>query len=253
MQRPDAPAAATHHLIAYGRDRVREDALVAITEGRAADIDLPGAPLAAVPADRRAPVRLHALAHPFTLPPAATDMRHADQQLDFLAGHLRRLCGSFWKPGLAFFDAYFDAIRAQITRDQDLLAARCSDIAGLIEPAHWAFCAPMPFPRARIRPAAPGPLSADDFIPADLAFHTSSGLLALWVDSGNSVLPAQRRARERLSEAGVRCRGLPASALRSEGRQLLALLGPDFSDFTSTCPLPRSPFAPRPLPRPAAA
>lgn len=241
---------ANHHMIAYGSGQVREDALEAITAGQMERVDLPGAPFAVIEVTRTEPVRLHSIAHPFTLPPSAADMRHADAQLSFLETHLAKLCGGWWKPGQRFIADYFSALRRKVSEHRDTLADRAGAMAGLIEEEHWAFSAPMPFPRALVRPAGDGPLRAEDFTAADFAFYTRDGLVAAWIDTGRSIMPSAKRARARLLDGGVICRDIRLPPAGKAPEKLLEELGADFVHFATSEPLPRTPFRGRPIGNP---
>lgn len=232
--------------IAYGTEAVPRQVAAAIAEGRA--LSRPGAPVGALPA--AGTVRMSDVRHPFTIPPVAQDLVHAEAQLAFLEGHLLSLCGAWAKPQAAFVAAYFEALREHVARDAEALDRRTGPLAGLVEPLHWCFAAPMPFPRAHPGLTEAGRIASSDAattVRVDFLFRTSRGLLACIVDDA-TPLGRRRRELDALEGAGVRVKR-PKPGLASP--ELLDRLGPEFADFTRDVAFPESPFRGRPMQRPA--
>ncbi len=234
-------------MIPYGTDRVPKDLSQArateqtLLHGEKAEVGRPGAPIVSLNLASSDALPMSALRHPFALPPMAQDLAHGASQLECLRGHLIKLCGLWAKPQVAFIEAYVDAIKTHVETHKAELTARIGALAGLVEPAHWGFSAPMPLPRAHIFLDETGRLSDSEptqSIRVDMLFCTQSGLLAVDLSRGN-ISGNRFRELETLERAGIRVLRIPDLP---NGNDLLTLLGPDFSDFTDGVDLPDSPF-----------
>jgi hypothetical protein len=75
----------------------------------------------------------------------------------------------------------------------------------------------------------------------DFAFWTGERLVAVVIDTGATLLPRQRRLRERLAVADLDLVTLGKSEIAADG-SLLARLGERFRDFWQDEPLPAGPF-----------
>jgi hypothetical protein len=237
-------------LLPYGMASVPAHVLAALDSGQGAEISRPGAPLVEIDLRNPAPLRLSDMRHPFTAPPVAQDLAHADTQLVVLEQHLTGLCGVWAKPQARFVAHYFAALRDHVGENEAAFVARTGQLAGLVEPLHWCFAAPMPLPRAHLGLDGAGRLAGRNrttSVCVDFAFWTGGALSAIEIASGSQT-GARRRALEGLSAAGVHVDRIdPALA----GSALLARLGPAFSAFTDGLDLPESPFHGRGMPTPA--
>jgi hypothetical protein len=188
--------------------------------------------------------------HPFTLPPEAQDLAHADSQLTVLEQHLVKLCGVWAKPQTRFVANYFAALREYICENQAAFEARAGQLAGLVEPLHWCFAAPMPLPRAHVGLDEKGNLSNAGSIArtrVDFAFWSDGGLCVTEIGTGHET-GARRRALGTLADAGVRVDRIDPAL---DSHELLSRLGPGFTAFTDGLDLPESPFHGRGLRAPA--
>lgn len=243
---PDSPVP---FIIAYGSETVPRHIRTAGAGIQADALSRPTAPAVALNPGNGAPLRLFEVRHPFSLPPQAQDLSHADRQLAALETHLVRLCGPFASPAAAFVTAYFAALRDFVAGHAGRLAERTGDLAGLVEPLHWAFAAPMPLPRAHLGLAPDGRFAGsgvDDALRLDILFQDSRGLLAPILRPA-ALTPGRRRAIDRLEAAGLRTVVLDPLP---GGAALLAALGPDFADPTAGVALARSPFRGTPIAAP---
>ena len=236
-----------HFVVPYGSDRVppqmgaAEQAALSLSAGQSCEIGRPGAPIVAIQMRAARPLRMSELRHPFTLPPMAQDLAHGDTQLACLRGHLIKLCGLWAKPKTTFIEAYFEAVQGHIARNEAALTDRIGALAGLVEPSHWCFAAPMPLPRAHLILHADVPP-----IQVEMLFRDSGGLVAVMLSQGSRTA-RQTKDLKALEDAGVRIvtlAPLPPSA------DLLAALGPDFTRFTDGIDLPESPFHGMGIPAP---
>ncbi|HMB48908.1 MAG TPA: hypothetical protein VKN63_11575 [Afifellaceae bacterium] len=237
-------------VLPYGTVSVPSHVEAALDSGQAAEISHPGAPVIEVDCSRCATLRLSDVSHPFTLPPEAQDLAHAESQLTVLEHHLVKLCGVWAKPQARFVANYFSALRGYVGENQAALEARAGQLAGLVEPLHWCFAAPMPLPRAHIGLDEKGNLSNAGHIVrtrVDFAFWSDGGLSVMEIGTGNQT-GGRRRALEALADAGVRVDRIDPAL---DGQALLARLGPGFTAFTDGLDLPESPFHGRGLPVPA--
>jgi hypothetical protein len=237
-----------HHIVPYGSDRVppqrgeANDTARSLPAGQSCEIGRPGAPIVAIQMTQARPLRMSDLRHPFALPPMAQDLAHAETQLACLRGHLIKLCGLWAKPKTAFIEAYFDAVQAHIAQNEAALTDRIGDLAGLVEPAHWCFAAPMPLPRAHV-------VLGCDAVPiqVEMLFRDSGGLVAVTLSQGSRTA-RQTQEQEALDAAGVR---IVTLAPMPPSADLLAALGDDFTSFTDGIDLPDSPFHGMGIPAPA--
>ena len=237
----------TDNVIAYGTSGVAPVLLSVLAEGAAGGVGRPGAPALRFARDLERPIRLHSLAHPFVTPPQASDLRHGSAQVAFLQDHLSKLCGTWWRPGQAFVAAYFDAVRAAVASSERELASRTGDMAGLSEPEHWMFSALMPFPRAHVRLLS-GESGPGEFVPVDFAFWIGGKFTAVWIDTGNFVMPAARRAQARLAASGAEIRQVRLTSRSGpKGMNILEQLGSEFVSFLEGQRLPQTPFRPAPI------
>jgi len=228
-----------HHIVPYGSDRIppqmdkAEEFALSLPRGHSRDIGRPGAPVAAIQMTQARPLRLSDLRHPFALPPVAQDLAHADTQLACLRGHLIKLCGLWAKPKTAFVETYFDAVQGHVNRNEAALTDRIGALAGLVEPTHWCFAAPMPLPRAHLMlPFGTPPIQVE------MLFRDRDGLVVVALSQGSRTA-RQTRELEALETAGVRIVHL---APQTPSADLLNALGSDFTSFTDGIDLPDSPF-----------
>ena len=242
-------------IVPYGTECVPKDLTQArvveetLSFGETGEVGRPGAPVVSLDLVSGETLPMSGLRHPFALPPMAQDLAHGASQLECLRGHLIKLCGLWAKPQVAFIEAYFDAIQSHVDHRKVELTARIGALAGLVEPAHWCFSAPMPLPRAHIFLDKTGHLSDQEpaqYIRVDTLFCVSQGLLAVDLSRGN-LMASRRRELAALEAAGVRVLRTPDLPDESD---LLTFLGPDFSGFTDGVDLPDSPFHGTGLPAP---
>ncbi len=236
-----------HTIVPYGSDRVppqmdrARTSAASLPSDQSSEVGRPCAPIAAIQMSTAQPLRMSQLRHPFALPPMAQDLAHAETQLACLREHLIKICGLWAKPKTTFIEAYFEAVQAHVAQNEAALTKRIGALAGLVEPAHWCFAAPMPLPRAHLMLS-----SAAAPVQVDMLFRDSSGLVAVSLSQGSRT-GRQTRELEALELAGVRVvqlAPLPPSA------DLLPALGVDFTCFTDGIDLPESPFHGMGLPAP---
>lgn len=239
-------------VVPYGTERVAESVRRLVRAGRLDALNVPGAPVAVWPRDRRAPLRLSDVVHPFTRPPVTQDLAHAARQFAVLGDHLMRLCGDWAKPRRRFVEHYLAAVRAHVAAREDELMGRCAALAGLVEPEHWCFAAPMPLPRAHLWLGEPAAARGADAVAVDVAFWTGEAIAACVIEAG-TPLGRRRRALERLDAAGVRVERVAPADLAGDPAALLERLGAPFTDFTAGLARPASPFRGRGVPDPAEA
>lgn len=233
-------------VIPYGSASIRSDVLERSSRGAVEDLERPGAPVAVIDPSAAQPLRFNSILHPFTLPPVAQDLAHADSQLTFLENHLVRLCGEWAKPRQLLIDRYFAAIRSQVRANERSLAERAEALSGLVELDHWCFSALLPLPRAHLLctlPKSKPVCQPSDFVPVDAAFWTGHDLAAVIVDDGSTPTGQRKRGLERLRDSGAQLITVDKAELNaSGGTQLLHLLGEQFANFLSEQSLPVSPF-----------
>lgn len=238
----------------YGARGLGRGLLHALTQGRLAEMNLPGAPVLLRPEAASRAVAMADLRPAFRRPPQAQDLSNAEAQLTYFQTALADMAGAHDLPLRGLIGAYFDHVRARIAQQAAQLAARSGALAGLVQPMHWAFLAPMPLPLAHPSPASANLATAvGDTVPQietvpciDLAFCTDAGLIALFAPRGTPT-PRSRRARAALVERGVTLHEC------TQGEDLGAVLtsiDPIFADFTASADLPRSPFGGPPIPAP---
>ena len=236
-------------ILAYGTERVLTRLARKGLADRADDLSRPGAPAVRLQPASGRPLRMSEVAHPFALPPKAQDLSHAETQLACLQGHVRQLGGLWNKPLAEFTDHYFDALRHVVAVDADDLVRRAGALAGLVEPMHWCFAAPMPLPRAHLGIDSKGAIDGSNAartIMVDLLFQDRDGLIA--VEAGRRTrTPGRQKDLALLKAAGVR---LFSPKRGAAGETLLAALGPDFRDFAKSVDLPQSPFRGQGVPLP---
>ena len=245
----------TDLVIPYGSAAPRASALISIQAGDIDDIDIPGAPVAVAKRTSGEPLRLWSLNHPFTRPPVAQDLAHGATQLRFLENHIAGLTEPWSKSQRTLVQKYFADVRAHVAEQAPALAARASDLTGLVEIEHWCFAALMPLPRAHIM------LDRDDATDssagvtamADIAFWTGVQLIACFVDTGNTAIGARKRAIERLAASEAKLIFVPAVNQSDPTWSLLSALGTDASNFLDGVTLPQSPFRGRGLEEPVRA
>lgn len=218
----------------------------AIQTSNSQSLSRPGSPVVSVDITVRTPLKLHNVVHPFTRPPLAGDLAHAQSQLAFLEDHLGGLCGLRERPQRQFIAHYFAAIRHHVRAHSQELNDKTGPLAGLSELHHWCFSALMPMPRAYLRLPAESEdpeISLQDFVRVDFAFWDGQDVIVAIIDTGNTLTPSQRRARTRLEQSGIQMRTMSAKNLpQIESDQLLNNLGPGFTRFWHDDPFPLSPF-----------
>lgn len=250
-------------LIPYGSQSVRADVLDQLRAGRLDDLERPGAPVVVIDTTQQIPLRMHDLVHPFTLPPIAQDLAHAQTQLAFLEQHLSRHCGAYAKSSQIFIASYFADLRAAVRGNEQALIDKMGELFGLLEVDHWCFSACMPLPRAHLYVPENAPEGASetgntndyqqaDFIMVDFAFWSGADLVAVVIDKGNTLIGARKRALDRLVANNIKLKSIGMDALHSDQSQaVLNSLGPAFKTFWSDLSIPRSPFRGRGIDLPA--
>jgi hypothetical protein len=244
-------------VIPYGSQGVRKEVLDHLRAGQSDDLERPGAPVVVVDPSLQLPLRMHDLVHPFTLPPIAQDLAHAQTQLAFLQQHLSRLCGDWARSSQAFIACYFEQLRAVVRENEQALLDRTGALSGLVEIDHWCFAACMPLPRAHLY--LPDCGQADDYQPADFiavdfAFWSGTELIAVVIDNGNTPTGARKKALGRLAANDINLQSIGLGVLHSDQpHALLNALGPAFESFWSDLPIPSSPFRGRGIDRPVSA
>ena len=98
----------------------------------------------------RAPLRLSSAPLPVATPGIGEVARDVEGELRLLQHHLERLCGEWTRPPRRFLQRYFEEVRLEIARNEEVLAERAAPFAGLYEAAHWTFSALLPLPRAHL-------------------------------------------------------------------------------------------------------
>jgi hypothetical protein len=238
--------ANTELIVPYGSQSVRSQLLEQLQAGQTDDLERPGAPVVVIDRAQQLPLRMHDLVHPFTLPPIAQDLAHAQTQLAFLEQHLSRHCGEWAKSSQAFVERYFADLRAVVGANEEAILKKAGALSGLVEAEHWCFSALMPLPRAHLylpETSCTGDYRAADFVMVDFAFWSGSGLVAVLIDNGNTPTGARKKALDRLAANDITLQKIGTKALRSDqSRALLTALGPAFETFWSDTPLARSPF-----------
>ena len=233
-------------LIPYGSQSVREEVLDQMRAGQNDDLERPGAPVVVIDTTQQNPLRMHDLVHPFTLPPIAQDLAHAQTQLAFLEQHLSRHCGAWAKSSQMFIASYFADLRAAVRENEQALIDKAGELSGLLEVDHWCFSACMPLPRAHLYVPESGHTSdyrQCDFIMVDFAFWSGTELVAVVIDNGNTPIGARKRALDRLVANNIKLQSIGMDVLRSKQSQtLLNALGPAFKTFWSDLSIPHSPF-----------
>lgn len=223
-------------LIPYGTPRLASAQGRAMREPAATPVQ-PGAPHVTIDRKEAVPLRLNSIVHAFTRPPVAQNLAHATTQLTFLQDHITNLCGDWNKPQRLFVSRYFDALRNHVLAAKDKLEKKLSGLEGLCELEHWCFSALMPLPRAHLC-VAPA-----DFTITDFAFWDGQKITAVFVNSGNTLMPKERRTREQLTASGIEILLVPASLLRDpDDLALLHHLGSPFKQFWKSEAYPSSPF-----------
>jgi len=201
-------------------------------------------PHALVSRSLRRPIRINNGPVQFILERAREDLSGVDAQFALLRANLVRVCGDWQAPARDFLNRYFADVEAEIEAARATLEDWARPFAGLFEPRHWMFSALMPLPRAHIHlPRRPGGFEVedDDLVRVDFAFWTGERLVAVVIDTGATLLPRQRRVRERLEAADLDLVTLGKSEIAADG-SLLARLGERFRDFWQDEPLPSGPF-----------
>ncbi len=242
-------------VVPYGSQSVRNEVLDLLRAGQIDDLERPAAPVVVVDPSRQLPLRMHDLVHPFTLPPIAQDLAHAQTQLAFLEQHLSRLCGDWSKLSQTFIASYFADLRAAVRDNEQTLVDQTGALNGLVELDHWCFAGLMPLPRAHLylpltdntRDYQPA-----DFIMIDFAFWSGIDLIAVIIDNGNTPTGKRKKALDRLAAAnGIKLQLINMDLLHNKQPQtLLNDLGPTFTSFWSDLPIPHSPFHGRGINRP---
>lgn len=224
--------------------------------GRAEGLNLPGAPVVLRGPAQMAPpfatLRICDLRPAFRRPPQAQDLAQAEAQFAYLQAAMVAIAGPHDRPLRHLIETYFAALRARVALDQSALKARTGDLAGLVQPLHWAFLAPLPLPLAHPAPADAGGAGEQALPCIDLAFCTQAGLVALFADRG-SLTPGARRARAALGAQGVVVHEVTAATAQTVIDQ--HILGPDpfgLRPGSGAPALPASPFGGQPIgaPRP---
>ncbi len=233
-------------VIPYGSASIRSDVLKRLSLSDVEDLGRPGTPVAAIDPNEDQPLRLNSILHPFTLPPIAQDLAHADSQLNFLEKHLVQLCGEWAKPRRLLISRYFEAVRGQVRANERHLDQRIEALSGLVELDHWCFSALMPLPRAYLlcaQPDAAAGLQPSEFVSVDVAFWTGHDLIAVVIDDGTTRTGQRKRGFERLRESGARLINLDKAELNTSGGSgLLHSLGDRIANFLTGQSLPASPF-----------
>ena len=160
-------------VIPYGSASIPSDVLRRLNVAEVQDLGRPGAPVAVIDPALGQPLRLHSIMHPFTLPPVAQDLAHAETQLAFLERHLVRLCGEWAKSRRLLISRYFDALRQIVRAHESELNQRAKALIGLVELDHWCFSGLMPLPQAYLpcpRSDATANWQQSDFVSVDAAF-----------------------------------------------------------------------------------
>ncbi|MGI9522782.1 MAG: hypothetical protein ACR2PG_14165 [Hyphomicrobiaceae bacterium] len=237
--------------IPYGSTAPRAAALAAIARGDCAGIDLPAAPVAVIDCGPKAPLRLADLVHPFTLPPSAQDLSHADKQAEILKSHILSLCAMWNRPQRAFVVKYFADVCANVDARATELRARMGDLTGLVELRHWCFAAHMIMPRAHIVLQPSG--SPSKYVSADFALWSGSELVTCFVATESSVFGTRKRAIDTLVAAGVDVRHVDAGQLHNPNWSLLDAISPTTANFLDGVELADSPFRGRGLEAPVRA
>lgn len=233
--------------IPYGSATPRAAALSAISDGYCDDLDLPGAPVAIIDCGEGRPLRMSCLVHPFTLPPVAQDLAHADTQVAFLKAHISGLCGMWNKPQSMFVAKYFLDVRSVVDELAPDLRVRMGDLAGLVEMGHWCFAAHMIMPRAHI---VLGQQREEDYVTADFALWSGNRLTACFVSTDHTLIGIRKRAVEALSAAGAHVCHVPASEFLNPDWSLLDAIGVEAANFLDGVELAESPFHGRGLEAP---
>ncbi len=257
---PAKLATLRHRVLPYGSAAVRPQVLTALASGQTDDLERPGAPVVVIEASSHEALRLNTIAHPFTRPPIARDLAHADLQLAFLEQHLKSLCGDWARPREMFITLYFAAIRAHVAEHAATLDLKTGNLDGLVERDHWCFSALMPLPRIHLfcpQLSEPPPLNQHrpvlptDYVTVDVGFWTGRRLYAIILETGGTPTARRRQALARLEQDGITLSFLSISAhAPSAPLQLLDQLGAPFQRFWLDCPLPVSPFSGRGIPEP---
>lgn len=210
---------------------------------RGLDISTP-VPHALIRRALKRPIRINNGPVQFILERRREDLSGVDAQFELLKSNLVRICGDWGAPARNFLTRYFAEVESEIETADAELKQRAEPFAGLFEPRHWMFSALMPLPRAHIHlPSTIGAfdIDADDVMRVDFAFWTGTRLVAVVIDTGSTLLPRQRRQRERLERADLDLVVLTKNELSQDGA-LLDRLGPQFRRFWQDEPLPAGPF-----------
>jgi hypothetical protein len=190
----------------------------------------------------RTPLRLNSGPLPVATPSLREVAADVEGEIRSLQSHLERLCGEWTRPPRRVLQRYFDEVQLEIERNRATLEERAAPFAGLYEAAHWTFSALLPLPRAHLHLPAPGArtsLDAADIVRVDFAFWTGAGLVAVVPAGQRTPTPAERRDRERLEAWGIDLRPYdPNHFAGTADGGLLTFLGPAFTDFWKTEPLP---------------
>ncbi len=190
------------------------------------------------------PIRINNGPVQFILERQLEDLSGVEAQFELLKTNLVRICGDWQAPARSFLTRYFSDVEAEIESGRSELEERARPFAGLFEPLHWMFSALMPLPRAHIHlPSGVGGFEAeqDDLVRVDFAFWTGTRIVCVVIDTGATLLPRQRRLRDRLARADLDLIILGKAELGGE-LSLLARLGTRFRQFWQDEPLPGGPF-----------
>ncbi len=181
------------------------------------------------------PLRLSTIPWDFPERPDLIALAERQQRLDFLRDHLKSFCGLWDKLPRLFLDTYFRDIAECIRLNRDALEVLAAAHGGLFQPEDWCYAALCPLPQACL----PAALHAS----VDFGFWTGDAFHAVSLRGAVSQSRAQRDRRARLRDAGVLVMEIPGGELQLGGSgDLMARLGPAFSDFWKGVPLPSSPF-----------
>jgi hypothetical protein len=175
------------------------------------------------------PLRLHDAGWAFAEPPPAAALADSAAALSFLCDHLKGLCDPWAAAPRRFLDGYFDLVAAAIARATADLDGRLARFGGLYRAADFCFSALRPLPRAAL-----------DGAPADFAFWTGAGAIAL--DLADSRRTRRQRAadRARLAAAGADVVEIAVDALTPD--RLATALPAAIVRFLDGETLPASPF-----------
>lgn len=175
-------------------------------------------------------------------PPPLRDMPDVPSQLGFLSRHFEHQCGLWAKYPRRFVALYFAFVRMELENHRAEIEENCARYGGLYEPAHWAFSALRPLPRAHL-PVGPGTGGAPDLLRAEVAFWTADGPVAIEFVGRGTRGAAEERWLDTMRRAGVETVSVSYEVLdRGEPGAFRDLLPIAFLDFWKDEVLPAGPF-----------